>query len=34
MIKKVCADNNIKYFEVLTGFKYIGEMIAEFEKDG
>ena len=34
MIKKVCADNNIKYFEVLTGFKYIGEMIAEFEKTG
>lgn len=34
MIKKVCADNNIKYFEVLTGFKYIGELIAEFEKSG
>lgn len=33
MIKKVCADNDIKYFEVLTGFKYIGEKIAEFEKD-
>lgn len=34
MIKKVCADNNIKYFECLTGFKYIGELIAEFEKSG
>lgn len=34
MIKKVCADNDIKYFEVLTGFKYIGEKIAEFERDG
>lgn len=34
MIKKVCAANNIKYFEVLTGFKYIGELIAEFEKSG
>lgn len=33
MIKKVCADNNINYFEVLTGFKYIGEKIAEFEKE-
>lgn len=33
MIKKVCADNNIKYFDVLTGFKYIGEKIAEFERD-
>lgn len=34
MIKKVCVDNNIKYFECLTGFKYIGELIAEFEKSG
>ncbi len=34
MIKKVCADNNIDYFEVLTGFKYIGEKIALFEKTG
>ena len=33
MIKKVCADNNVSYFEVLTGFKYIGEKIAEFESD-
>ena len=33
MIKKVCAANNIKYFEVLTGFKYIGELIAGFEKN-
>lgn len=31
MIKKVCAVNNIKYFEVLTGFKYIGELINGFE---
>ncbi len=34
MIKKVCADNNIDYFDVLTGFKYIGEKIALFEKTG
>lgn len=33
MIKQVCEQNNIKYFEVLTGFKYIGEKIKEFEKD-
>ena len=33
MIKKVCEVNEIKYFEVLTGFKYIGELIAEFEKN-
>ncbi len=33
MIKKVCTDNDINYFEVLTGFKYIGEKIAEFESD-
>lgn len=33
MIKKVCEANNIKYFEVLTGFKYIGELIASFEKN-
>ncbi len=32
MIKKVCAENNVDYFEVLTGFKYIGECIANFEK--
>ena len=32
MIKKVCEVNKINYFEVLTGFKYIGEKIAEFEK--
>ena len=32
MIKQVCAQNNIDYFEVLTGFKYIGECIASFEK--
>lgn len=33
MIKEVCKSNNIDYFEVLTGFKYIGEKIAEFEKN-
>ncbi len=33
MIKKVCAVNKIKYFEVLTGFKYIGELIASFERN-
>ena len=34
MIKKVCADNKVDYHEVLTGFKYIGEKIADFEKTG
>lgn len=34
MIKKVCADNGIDYYDVLTGFKYIGEKIAEFEATG
>ena len=33
MIKKVCSENDVKYFEVLTGFKYIGERIAEFEQN-
>ncbi len=33
MIKEVCKVNNIDYYEVLTGFKYIGEKIAEFEQN-
>ena len=34
LTKKVCLANNIDYYEVLTGFKYIGEIIAGFEKEG
>lgn len=34
MANKICADNNIKLFETLTGFKYIGEKIKEFEATG
>ncbi len=31
LIKKLCEKKNIKYFDVLTGFKFIGEKIYEFE---
>ena len=31
LIKRICAEKNIKYFDVLTGFKFIGEKIYEFE---
>ncbi|MDD5921923.1 MAG: alpha-amylase family glycosyl hydrolase [Eubacteriales bacterium] len=32
MANAICEKNGIKLFEVLTGFKYIGEKIKEFEK--
>ncbi|MBP3362194.1 MAG: phospho-sugar mutase [Clostridia bacterium] len=31
LIGKICEKKNIKYFDVLTGFKFIGEKIHEFE---
>ncbi len=31
LINKLCEKKNIKYFDVLTGFKFIGEKIFEFE---
>ena len=34
MAKKICDMLELNYFECLTGFKYIGEHIAEFEKTG
>lgn len=34
MVKTVCEKLGLHYFECLTGFKYIGEHIAEFEKTG
>lgn len=34
MAKAVCDKLGIKLFECLTGFKYIGEHIADFEKSG
>jgi len=34
MVKKICEANGVKHIDVLTGFKYIGEKIAEFEKSG
>jgi Phosphomannomutase len=34
MANKVCEQNNIKLFETLTGFKFIGEKIKEFEATG
>ncbi|SHK08057.1 phosphoglucomutase [Hathewaya proteolytica DSM 3090] len=33
MVKAVAADFHVDVLEVLTGFKYIGEMIGKFEKD-
>ncbi len=33
LIKAICDKKNIKYFDVLTGFKFIGEKIYEFERD-
>ena len=34
MVKAIAAEYGITYMEVLTGFKYIGEKIKEFEKSG
>lgn len=31
---KICAENGVAYFEVLTGFKYIGEMMEKFKNEG
>lgn len=31
--KEVCKEYNVRYFEVLTGFKYIGKLIKEFEAE-
>ncbi len=32
--KRICEENGVKYFEVLTGFKYIGEMMERFKEQG
>jgi len=34
MAREIAKDYGIDYFEVLTGFKYIGEMIKDFEETG
>ena len=34
LAKAIAKEYNIKFFEVLTGFKYIGEKIKEFEQTG
>ncbi len=34
LTKAICANYGVTYFDVLTGFKYIGEKIKEFEADG
>ena len=34
LVKKLCADYGVEVVEVLTGFKYIGEVISGLEKDG
>ncbi|MBQ6823480.1 MAG: phospho-sugar mutase [Clostridia bacterium] len=31
---KICAENGVAFFEVLTGFKYIGEMMEKFKNEG
>ena len=33
VLKKIAKDFNIHYFDVLTGFKYIGEKIHQFEQE-
>lgn len=30
---KICAENGVSYFEVLTGFKYIGELMNRFKDE-
>ena len=34
LVKKICEVKNIRYIDVLTGFKFIGEKIYEFETTG
>jgi phosphoglucomutase len=34
MTQEICEKNGVSYFEVLTGFKFIGEKIKEFEASG
>ncbi len=34
MPKRICAEHGLSYFEVLTGFKYIGEMMNRFKAEG
>ena len=34
LMAKICADNNVTLYNVLTGFKYIGEVIKKKEQSG
>ncbi|MGL5380954.1 phospho-sugar mutase [Clostridium sp.] len=34
MVREVCKDYGVELFDVLTGFKYIGEIMGNFEKTG
>lgn len=34
LFKKICDDNNVAMFDVLTGFKYVAEKIREWESEG
>lgn len=34
MIRPIAAEYGVKLFDVLTGFKYIGEKIKQFEETG
>ena len=33
MVRNICKEYNVELFDVLTGFKYIGETIGNFEKN-
>ena len=33
MVRNICKDYSVELFDVLTGFKYIGEMIGRFEQN-
>ncbi len=34
LLKKMCQENGLEYVQVLTGFKYIGQVMDELEKEG
>lgn len=34
LVRKICSDHNIKLHNVLTGFKFIGEVIKKYETSG
>lgn len=34
MVRNICLQNGVTLFEVLTGFKYIGELVGQWEQSG